>query len=154
MKENIKSLISEAKSGTKILSDSILIKQIIKNYIILIIGLFIMSLGVALSVISDLGTTPIACIPNVIKYSVSLSMGLITILFNLFLILIQVLILKSEFEKKNYLQILVSIIFGYFIDLGLYILSEIIPKKLFSKMDNMYNKLHHNRIRSIYRNII
>ena len=133
MKENIKSLISEAKSGTKILSDSILIKQIIKNYIILIIGLFIMSFGVALSVISDLGTTPIACIPNVIKYSVSLSMGLITILFNLFLILIQVLILRSEFEKKNYLQILVSIIFGYFIDLGLYILSEIIPKNYFQK---------------------
>ena len=58
------------------------LKQTIKNYIILTIGLFIMSFGVALSVISDLGTTPISCIPNVLKYAVPLSLGMITIIFN------------------------------------------------------------------------
>ena len=65
---------------------SIIQKEIIKNYCILILGLFIMSFGVALSVISDLGTTPISCIPNVIKYACTLSLGIITIIFNLFLI--------------------------------------------------------------------
>lgn len=34
-------------------------KQVLNNYSILIIGLFIMSFGVALSVRSNLGTTPI-----------------------------------------------------------------------------------------------
>ena len=109
------------------------IKEISKNYIILIIGLFIMSLGVSLSVISDLGTTPIACIPNVLKYSIPLSLGMITIIFNLILILIQFLILKSEFEKKQWIQIFVTIIFGYFINFGLYILSSIKPENYFSK---------------------
>lgn len=112
---------------------SIIQKEIIKNYCILILGLFIMSFGVALSVISDLGTTPISCIPNVIKYACTLSLGIITIIFNLFLIFIQVIILRSDFEKKQWLQVIVAMIFGYFIDLALYILSEIIPSNYFWK---------------------
>ena len=110
-----------------------LMKQIIKNYTLLIIGLFIMSFGVALSVISDLGTTPITCIPNVIKYVVPISLGMITIIFNLLLILIQFIILKSDFEKKQWMQIFVTVIFGYFIDLALYALSSIYPSTYFMK---------------------
>ncbi|WP_323737038.1 DUF6198 family protein [Methanosphaera sp. ISO3-F5] len=108
-------------------------KETIKNYIILIIGLFIMSFGVALSVISDLGTTPISCIPNVLKYAVPLSLGMITIIFNFLLIIIQVLILKSEFQRKQWMQIVVTIIFGYFIDYALYILTPIEPTNYISQ---------------------
>jgi uncharacterized membrane protein YczE len=93
---------------------------------ILLVGLFIMSFGVALSVISDLGTTPISCIPNVLSYGVPLSLGTITIIFNILLVLIQLLILKGEFEHKQWLQILVTVIFGYFIDFSLYILTPIL----------------------------
>lgn len=100
-------------------------KEIGKNYTVLIIGLFIMSFGVALSVKSDLGTTPISCIPNVIKYAVPLSLGMITILFNTILILIQVIILRSDFQRKQWMQLVVTIIFGYFIDFALYILTPI-----------------------------
>lgn len=105
----------------------IITRQVLKNYAVLIMGLFIMSFGVALSVISDLGTTPISCIPNVLKYAVPLSLGTITIIFNLLLILIQVIILKDEFQRKQWMQLAVTIIFGYFIDLALYILSPIQP---------------------------
>ena len=105
----------------------IITRQVLKNYAILIMGLFIMSFGVALSVISDLGTTPISCIPNVLKYAVPLSLGTITIIFNLLLILIQVIILKDEFQRKQWMQLVVTIIFGYFIDLALYILGPIQP---------------------------
>lgn len=103
------------------------LKQTLKNYLILVIGLFIMSFGVALSVISDLGTTPISCIPNVLKYAVPLSLGMITIIFNFLLIVLQVIILRNEFERKQWMQILVTVIFGYFIDFALYILSPIQP---------------------------
>ena len=108
-------------------------KETIKNYIILLIGLFIMSFGVALSVKSDLGTTPISCIPNVLKYAVPLSLGMITIIFNFLLIIIQVLILKSEFQRKQWMQIVVTIIFGYFIDYALYILTPIEPTNYISQ---------------------
>lgn len=108
-------------------------KEIGKNYTILIIGLFIMSFGVALSVKSDLGTTPISCIPNVLKYAVPLSLGMITIIFNFLLIVIQVLILKSDFERKQWMQIVVTVIFGYFIDFALYILTPIEPTNYMSQ---------------------
>ena len=100
-------------------------KEILKNYSILLIGLFIMSFGVALSVKSDLGTTPISCIPNVLKYAVPLSLGTITIIFNFLLVIIQVIILKNEFQRKQWLQVILTIFFGYFIDLALYILTPL-----------------------------
>lgn len=100
--------------------------RILYNYLVLVVGLFIMSFGVALSVISDLGTTPISCIPNVLKYAVPLSLGTITIIFNFMLIVIQFIILRGDFDHKQWLQIIVTIIFGYFIDFSLYILNPII----------------------------
>ena len=43
-------------------------KQVIKNYALFLIGLFIASMGVALSAKAGLGTSPVASVP----YSVSL----------------------------------------------------------------------------------
>lgn len=74
---------------------------ILYNYLVLVVGLFIMSFGVALSVISDLGTTPISCIPNVLKYALPLSLGTITIIFNFILIVIQYIILRGDFDHNN-----------------------------------------------------
>ena len=106
-------------------SDRIDWKNILKNYFILLFGLFIMSFGVALSVKSELGTTPISCIPNVLKYAVPLSLGMITIIFNFLLIVIQVIILRNEFQRKQWMQMVVTIFFGYFIDFALYILTPL-----------------------------
>ena len=117
----------------KTFCESIINKQILKGYSILLLGIFIMSFGIALSVVSDLGTTPISSIPNVTKYAITLSLGMITIIFNALLVLIQIFILKSDFEKKNWLQVLVAVIFGYFIDFCLYILSDLIPRNYFQK---------------------
>lgn len=108
-------------------------KEIVYNYLILMVGLFIMSFGVALSVISDLGTTPISCIPNVLKYAIPLSLGTITIIFNFLLIVIQVLILRNDFQHKQWMQLVVTVVFGYFIDLALYVLSPIQPATYLSQ---------------------
>jgi uncharacterized membrane protein YczE len=85
-----------------------------------------MSFGVSLSVKSNLGTTPISCIPNVISFASTLSLGMITIIFNALLILIQILILRKNFPRVQYLQLLVTVIFGYFIDLTLWILNGLV----------------------------
>lgn len=100
--------------------------SIIYNYLVLLIGLFIMSIGVSLSVISNLGTTPISTIPNVLKYAVPLSLGMITIIFNFLLIVIQLAILRGDFDNKQWMQILVTVIFGYFIDFSLYVLEPVV----------------------------
>ncbi len=107
--------------------------EILKNYCILVVGLFIMSFGVALSVKSELGTTPISCIPNVLKYAVPLSLGTITIIFNFLLIVIQVIILKNDFQRRQWMQLVVTIIFGYFIDFALYVLGPLEPTDYISQ---------------------
>lgn len=100
---------------------------ILKNYSILVVGLFIMAFGVALSVKSDLGTTPISCIPNVLSFGFDYSLGNITIAFNTLLVIMQIFILKRKFKVIQLMQVFVTVIFGYFIDFALYVLTFLNP---------------------------
>ncbi len=107
------------------------IKKLITRCIVLIIGLFVVSLGVSLSVRADLGTSPISCVPYVYSLQYPLSMGTIsTIIFCLF-ILAQVVILKTDFHPIQLLQIPVAMLFGLFVDLNMSLTSGIHPANYF-----------------------
>ncbi len=82
-----------------------------------------MSLGVAFSIISTLGTTPISSISYSLALITNINIGITTFIFNAALILIQFLILRSRFHKKRLLQLINCILFGYFTDLALYLVS-------------------------------
>ena len=82
-----------------------------------------MSFGVAFSIVSTLGTTPISSIAYALALITNLSVGTTTFIFNAALILIQFLILRSRFHKKRLLQLINCVVFSYFIDLALYVLS-------------------------------
>lgn len=90
-----------------------------------VIGLFIMSLGVAFSIVSTLGTTPISSISYSLALITNINIGITTFVFNVSLILIQFLILRSGFHKKRLLQLINCVLFGYFTDLALYIVGFI-----------------------------
>ena len=79
-----------------------------------VIGLLIMTLGVAISVKSNLGVSPVSSIPYTITCVVGLEMGKATILFHVVLVLLQILLLRRAFQAKNLLQIFAGILFGYF----------------------------------------
>lgn len=79
-----------------------------------IIGLFIMTLGISMSVKSNLGVSPVSSIPYTITCVFGLEMGKATILFHVALVILQIIILRRNFELKNLLQIVVGVIFGYF----------------------------------------
>ena len=87
------------------------------------VGLFIMSLGVAFSINSTLGTTPISSISYALALITNIDIGITTFLFNAALIFIQLIILKSRFEKKRLLQFINCVLFGYFTDVALYLVS-------------------------------
>lgn len=97
----------------------------IKRICMFVGGLFIMSFGVAFSIVSTLGTTPISSIAYALALITNLSVGTTTFIFNAALILIQFLILRSRFHKKRLLQLINCVVFSYFIDLALYIVSFI-----------------------------
>lgn len=84
-----------------------------------------MSLGVAFSITSTLGTTPISSISYSLALITNIDIGITTFIFNAALILIQFLILRTKFHKKRLLQLINCVLFGYFTDLALYIVSFI-----------------------------
>ena len=88
-----------------------------------ILGLFIMTLGVSMSVKSNLGVSPVSSIPYTITCITGLEMGKATVLFYAFLVFLQILILGKAFEKKNFLQVVVGVLFGYFTTFSNYLFS-------------------------------
>lgn len=106
----------------------------IKRYTIFLIGLFINSLGVSLITKADLGTSPISSIPYVLSLNFPFTLGQFTIAFSLLLILIQLVILRRNFKAEHLLQIPISILFGYFIDLTMMMLFFVNPHTYISSI--------------------
>lgn len=78
------------------------------------IGLFIMTIGIAISVKSNLGVSPVSSIPYTMTCIWGIEMGKATIIFHIFLVFIQFLLLRKNFKLISLLQIPVGVIFGYF----------------------------------------
>ena len=78
------------------------------------VGLFIMTIGIALSVKSNLGVSPVSSIPYTMTCVWGIEMGKATIIFHAALVLIQIIILRKNFKPINLLQIVVGVVFGYF----------------------------------------
>ena len=91
--------------------------------LVYILGLFIMTLGISMSVKSDLGVSPVSSIPYSITCITGLEMGKATILFHIALVLLQIILLGRAFKLKNLLQVVVGIIFGYFTTFSNYLFS-------------------------------
>lgn len=100
----------------------------LKRYFVFLVGLFINSLGVSFITKANLGTSPISAIPYVLSLNFPMTLGQFTIYFSILLILLQLLILRRNFKLEHLLQIPISIIFGYFIDLTMVMLSFIQPE--------------------------
>ena len=88
-----------------------------------ITGLFIMTLGIGISVKSDLGVSPVSSIPYTMTCVWGIEMGKATILFHAALVVIQILLLRRRFRIKNLLQVPVGIMFGYFTTFSNYLMS-------------------------------
>ena len=100
----------------------------VKRYLIFFIGLFVNSLGVSLITKANLGTSPISSIPYVLSLNFSFTLGNFTIFFSIFLIFLQLCILRKNFKLEHLLQIPISILFGYFIDFTMVLLKSVNPE--------------------------
>lgn len=78
------------------------------------IGLFVMTIGIALSVKSNLGVSPVSSIPYTMTCVWGIEMGKATILFHIILVLIQILLLRKKFKPVQLLQVVIGVVFGYF----------------------------------------
>lgn len=103
-----------------------------RRIVVLIVGVFIMSFGVALSIRSNLGTTPISSVPYVYNYVIpQFSVGTLTIFLNIIFLGIQAFLLKKKFTPLHLLQLPAVIVFGGFVDFNLSIIQTWIPTNYF-----------------------
>lgn len=105
-----------------------------KSYSMFFISLLGTSLGITLVTKSNLGTTAIASIPYVLSLALKPSFGIFTFIVNSTFFLLQILILKKDFPKIQYLQLIVLPVLGVFIDLWMSLFGFLNPINFISKI--------------------
>ena len=106
----------------------------ISRYLIYLLSLFIISLGASLSIKANLGTSPLICLPYVSSLITKFSVGEVMFVFTILFILIQVILLRKDFEKRQYLQLIIGTIFSFFIDFSLMLVNFINPVGYINQM--------------------
>lgn len=98
-------------------------KELCSRYLFFILGILIMSFGIAFMIRSHLGNSPISSLPYVFSEMFPCTVGMCTFIMNLLLMALQLIIMGKRFPKSYWLQIPVSVIFGAFVDFALLVLS-------------------------------
>ena len=94
--------------------------EVVKRYLLFIVSLLFAAFGVAVTKHAELGVSPISSTANVLSCKfTALSLGVWLILWNCVLILGQILILRRQFQPIQLLQLPLSLLFGWFTDLGM-----------------------------------
>ena len=102
--------------------------ELIKRYIFLLAGLFVNGLGVSFITKAGLGTSPITSIPYTLSLGFTPTVGIFTLVFNIFLIILQVILLRRNFQLQNLLQLPIIALFSFFIDLTMSLLGFMQPE--------------------------
>lgn len=102
--------------------------ELIKRYIFLLVGLFVNGLGVSFITKAGLGTSPITSIPYTLSLGFTPTVGMFTLIFNIFLVILQVILLRRNFQLQNLLQLPIIALFSFFIDLTMSLLGFMQPE--------------------------
>ena len=101
--------------------------RLIPRTLLMILGLFVTTLGIAISAISGLGTTPQATLPYVLSLGLPMTLGFWTLVINTVFIIIQWLLLGHRITAMLALQIPVMILFSVFNDVSMALLDWLVP---------------------------
>lgn len=110
------------------------------QHFLLLISLFIMTLGVAICVRSHLGSSVISVLPYVFESAGNqgmvpkLSIGQYTNIMNAILVVGQILVLRRQFQPVQLFQLLIGCVFGTLIDLNMLLTSWLAPTVLWQQL--------------------
>ena len=107
------------------------VSSFIWQHLLLLVSLFLMTLGVALCIRSQLGSSVISSLP--LSFSLAgkdglapaLSVGGYTIIMNFVLVALQILVLRRRFNPLQLFQLAVGFVFGWLIELNMYLTSAL-----------------------------
>ena len=90
--------------------------NMILRFAVMFFGLALVAASVALTRASGLGTSPISCIPAVLSFTTAWTIGTWTFVVNVLFVLIQIILLRSDFNPIQFLQIAFVFVFSAMID--------------------------------------
>ena len=114
-------------------------RNLVLRYLTFVGGILVMSLGIAITVHAQIGTTPVSAIPLVMSFATPFTIGVFTVAINAVLLVAQILILRRRFEPIQLLQLPAAFIFGAFCDLSVWLLEGFRPE--FSPSQLLYSVL-------------
>lgn len=95
-----------------------------RRYASFAVVLFVIAFGTSLSIRANLGSSPISCPPYVLCMRPGAwSMGSYVMIMHVCFILAQIILLRKDYQKIQLLQIVVSVLFGVYTDLTMWITS-------------------------------
>lgn len=94
------------------------------NYVF---GLYLITLGVAFSIKSGLGSAPVSSIPYAMNLIWAIEIGVATFIFHAILVAIEWALLRADFKKKHFLQVFVGVLFGAFTSFSVSLMHFIPP---------------------------
>ena len=97
--------------------------KLLPRLVIYCLGLLILAFGIALSVNSNLGVSPVSSLPYVVSQIAGISLGTCTILVYICYILLQ-MVISRKFQPILLLQLVFSTIFGWFVDGAKWVLGD------------------------------
>ncbi len=102
--------------------------NLVRRYLFFLLGLAINSFGIAFITKSALGTSQISSVPYVFSLEFDkLSFGGWSFIMNMVYIILQIVILRKNFQPVQLLQIVVNVLFSSFIDVGMFLLGWFNP---------------------------
>lgn len=102
-------------------------KLFIKRCLLLVFGLLVMAYGVSFSIKAGLGTSPISSLPYTLSQLTPLTVGTATIAMHCTLILLQILLLRRQYNLIQLMQLPVALIFGFMTDITLMSIQNLVP---------------------------
>lgn len=100
----------------------------IKHVGVYILGLFILTIGISLSIFAGLGVSPVSSLAYALTLASNISIGTTTILTNILFIIFQ-WIISRKFKIREYiLQLIIVIMFGFFTDFTFWIVQHFLPE--------------------------
>lgn len=99
----------------------------LKQSFVYILGLFILTFGISLSIYAGLGVSPVSSLAYAFTLISGITIGTTTVLANVIFIIVQWILTKT-FKLRSYtVQLLVSILFGLFTDVTLSLTESFLP---------------------------
>lgn len=103
-------------------------RSLVWRWVRFFVGVCLIAIGIALSIRSGLGATPISTLPTVLAEVTPISIGTYLIILNMVFVVLQVLLLRRRFPPFQLIQIPITVVFGMMCDVALWATTWIIPE--------------------------